>query len=220
MTSAPAFRRDDADAVDTIAPPAPGTVRRGMLRFANPALADWAWPYTAVRGAADGPHLALISGVHPAEYPAIEANIRFTRELDPATLRGTLVSLPLIDVPAFLERTPFVSPVDGKNPNRFFPGDPQGTVTEIMDDAIFRGVIAPADALIDLHGGDMVEALIPFTIFSGGGDAETTARSKALGKAFGLPYLVESTPASGAIGGTTAHAAAAAGVPSIIAEAG
>ncbi len=220
MTESPAFPRDDADAVDTIGLPAPGTVRRGTLRFSNPTLADWAWPYTVVRGATDGPHLALISGVHPAEYPAIEANIRVTRDLDPAALRGTVVSLPLIDVPAFLERTPFVCPVDGKNPNRFFPGNPDGSFTEVMDDAIFRSVIAPADALIDLHGGDMVEALIPFTIFSGAGDAETRERAKALGGAFGLPYLVESVPAPGAIGGTTAHAAAAAGIPGIIAEAG
>ncbi|MDF3040145.1 MAG: Succinylglutamate desuccinylase/aspartoacylase, partial [Thermomicrobiales bacterium] len=126
MSQEPNFPRDDADATDTIAFPEPGTVRRGTLRFSHPALADWSWPYTVVRGAADGPHLALISGVHPAEYPAIEANIRFTRALDPARLRGTVVSLPLIDVPAFLPRTPFVCPIDDKNPNRFFPGDPKG----------------------------------------------------------------------------------------------
>jgi predicted deacylase len=183
-------------------------------------LADWSWPYTVVRGAEEGPQVALISGVHPAEYPAIEANIRFTRNLDPATLRGTLVSLPIIDVPAFLPRTPFVSPIDGKNPNRFFPGDPEGTFTDVLDDAIFRTVIAPADALIDLHGGDMVEALEPFSIYSVSGNDAVDAKSDALARAFGLPYLIALRPQPGAIGGTTAHAAAAAGVPSIVAEAG
>ena len=220
MNQQPTFRRDDADATDTIAFPEPGTVRRGTLRFSHRALADWTWPYTVVRGAEAGPHLALISGVHPAEYPAIEANIRFTRNLDPAQLRGAVVSLPLIDVPAFLPRTPFVCPIDGKNPNRFFPGDPNGTFTDIMDDAIFRAVIAPANALIDLHGGDMVEALVPFSIFSVTGIADIDASSEALARAFGLPYLVPLTPRPGAIGGTTSHAAAAAGVPSIVAEAG
>src|SRR5688572_15174744 len=143
MSDSPDFTRDDADALDTIELPAPGTVRRGTLRFSHPQLADWSWPYSVVRGAQEGPHIALLSGVHPAEYPAIEANIRFTRALDPAQLRGTLVSLPIIDVPAFLPRTPFVSPIDGKNPNRFFPGDPEGTFTDVLDDAIFRSVIAP-----------------------------------------------------------------------------
>ena len=89
-----------------------------------------------------------------------------------------------------------------------------------MDDAIFRTVIAPADVLIDLHGGDMVEALVPFSIYSVSGNDEVDARSVALGRAFGLPYLVASRPQPGGIGGTTAHAAAAAGIPSIIAESG
>jgi predicted deacylase len=220
MNQGPNYPRQDADALDTIAFPEPGTVRRGNLRFSHPDLMEWTWPYAVVRGTEDGPHVALISGVHPAEYPAIESNIRFTRNLDPSRLRGTVVSLPLIDVPAFLPRSPFVCPVDGKNPNRFFPGNPDGTFSEVMDDAIFQTVIDPADILIDLHGGDMVEALIPFSIYSVSGNEDVDARSIALGKAFGLPYLVASRPQPGGIGGTTAHAAAAAGIPSIIAEAG
>ena len=221
MTDAPpAFPRADADALDQIELPPPGTVRRGTLRFSHPTLADWVWPYTVVRGAVDGPRLALISGVHPAEYPAIEANIRSIRALDPAHLRGIVVSLPIVDVPAFLPRTPFVCPIDGKNPNRFFPGDPNGTFTDVMDDAIFRAVVAPSDALVDLHGGDMVEALVPFSIYSPVGTDQVNAASAALGRAFGLPYLVASLPRPGGIGGTTAQAAAAAGVPAIIAEAG
>ena len=220
MIQTPDFPRDDADALDRIEFPAPGTVRRGTLRFSHPALAEWAWPYTVVRGAVDGPHLALISGVHPAEYPAIEGNIRVTRSLDPAKLRGTVVSLPLIDVPAFLPRSPFVCPIDGKNPNRFFPGDPEGTFSEVLDDAIFRTVIGPADVLVDLHGGDMVEALYPFTLYSATGDEELDAKSIALARAFGLPYLVASRSEPGSISGTTSHAAAAVGIPAIITEAG
>src|SRR5215204_1629792 len=171
MSQEPNYPRDDADALDTIAFPGSGKVRRGNLRFSHPDLMEWSWPYTAVRGAQDGPQVALISGVHPAEYPAIESNIRFTRRLDPSQLRGFVISLPLIDVPAFLPRTPFVNPLDGKNPNRFFPGDPNGTFTDVMNDAIFHAVIQPSDFLVDLHGGDMVEALIPFTIYSASGNA-------------------------------------------------
>lgn len=208
------------DALDRIELPEPGSVRRGTLRFSHPQLAGHAWPYTAVRGAKEGPHLALISGVHPTEYPAIEANIRLMRAIDPGQLGGTVVSLPLIDVPAFLTRSPFVCPVDGKNPNRFFPGSAEGTFTEILVNAIFESVIAPADFLLDLHGGDMVEDLIPFTIYSTVGGEEVSRASAALGRAFGLPYLIASTPQPGGIGGTTVEAAAAAGVPGIIAEAG
>jgi len=219
MTDNP-FAQTGVDALDTIELPPPGTVQRGHLRFSHPDLAEWSWPYTAVSGATGGPRLALISGVHPAEYPAIEANIRAMRSLDPAKLRGSVVSLPLVDVPAFLPRTPFVCPIDGKNPNRFFPGNPKGTFTEVMVDAIFRAVIQPADALVDLHGGDMVEALVPFSIYSPVGEDSVNQRSAEIGRAFGLPYLVASQPRPGGLGGTTAQAAAAAGIPAIVAEAG
>ena len=213
-------RPDEVDARDGIELPPPGTTRRGMLRFSHPLLAEWSWPYTVVRGATDGPRLALISGVHPAEYPAIEATIRTVRALDPATLRGTVVALPIVDVPAFLPRTPFVCPIDNKNPNRCFPGDPEGTFTDALTDAIFRAIIAPADALVDLHGGDMVEDLIPFTIYAPVGTDAVNEASAAMGRVFGLPYLVASKPRPGGIGGTTAQAAAAAGVPAIIPESG
>ena len=211
---------EELDALDGIEVPAPGTRRRGMLRFSHPLLAEWVWPYTVVRGATDGPRLALISGVHPAEYPAIEATIRVMRRLDSAALRGTVVALPIVDVPAFLPRTPFVCPIDDKNPNRCFPGDPNGTFTDVLTDAIFRAVIAPADALLDLHGGDMVEDLVPFSIYAPVGEDAVNAASADLGRVFGLPYLVASRPRPGGIGGTTVQAAATAGVPGIIAEAG
>lgn len=206
--------------VDRIELPPPGTTQHGRLTFSHPMLADWSWPVTVTRGATDGPRIALISGVHPTEYPAIEANIRVTRALDPATLRGTVVSLPLIDVPAFLPRSPFVCPIDNKNPNRFFPGDPNGSFTEVMNDAIFRAVIAPSDVLIDLHGGDLVEALVPFVIYSVSGDAAVDDASAAMGRAFGLPYLIANRPKPGGLGGTTIQAAAAAGIPAILPEAG
>ncbi|MGH2562772.1 MAG: succinylglutamate desuccinylase/aspartoacylase family protein [Thermomicrobiales bacterium] len=208
------------DSLDEIALPAPGAKQRGVLRFSNPQLRDWSWPYIVIRGQEDGPRLALISGVHPAEYPSIEANIRLARELDPATLRGTVVSMPVVDVPAFLPRTPFVCPIDNKNPNRFFPGDPNGTFTDAMDDAIFRAVIQPSDYLIDLHGGDMVEALVPFSISVASGNDEVDNAALGLARTFGLPYHIVQRPQGGAIGGTTTHASAAAGIPAIIAEAG
>jgi predicted deacylase len=207
------------ETIDEIPLPAPGTKQRGQLRFSNPTLKDWSWPYTVIRGAKDGPRLALISGVHPTEYPAIEANIRAARHLDPAELTGTVVSLPLIDVPAFLPRSPFVCPIDNKNPNRFFPGDPNGTFTEVMADAIFRTVIQPSTYLIDLHGGDMVEALVPFAIWSASGNPEVDRVSEGMAKIFGLPYMITHRPQPG-LAGMTIQAAAQAGIPGITPEAG
>jgi predicted deacylase len=208
------------DALDTIEMPRAGTVQRGHLRFSHPSMHEWSWPYTVIRGSEDGPQLALLSGVHPTEYPPIEANIRLMQQLDPSEIRGTIISLPIVNPPAFLTRTPFVCPIDEKNPNRAFPGDPDGSFTDVLTHAIFQGVIAPADVLLDLHGGDMVEDLIPFSIYSVSGEETVDQASADIGRAFGLPYLIAHRPQPGGLGGTTVQAAAAAGVPGIIAEAG
>ena len=46
---------------------------------------------------------------------------------------GQDIRIPVVTIstlPSFETRTPFVNPVDGKNPNRFFPGDEKGSYTE------------------------------------------------------------------------------------------
>jgi uncharacterized protein len=207
------------DSLDEIVIPEPGTKLRGRLTFSHPDLQEWSWPYTVIRGANDGPRLTLTSGVHPTEYPAIEAAIRTARHLDPAEVSGTVVVMPLIDVPAFLSRSPFVCPIDNKNPNRFFPGDANGTFTDVLVDAIFRTVIKPSNYLVDLHGGDMVEALVPFSIWSASGNPQVDRVSDEMAKVYGLPYVVTHRPQPG-LAGMTIQAAAQAGIPSIIAEAG
>ena len=66
----------------------------------------------------------------------------------------------------------------------------------------------------------MVEALAPFTIYSVSGNEQIDRASEAMGLAMGLPYLVANTPKPGGLGGTTIQAAAAAGIPAILPEAG
>ncbi|HEV2529274.1 MAG TPA: succinylglutamate desuccinylase/aspartoacylase family protein [Thermomicrobiales bacterium] len=220
MTSLSITKAAIHDVVDLLELPEAGTIRRGFLAFSHPALAGMRWPYTIVRGRDDGPRVVVTAGVHPTEYPAIEASIRLTRGLDPATLRGTVIVLPLVNLPSFLTRTPFVSPLDGLNPNRVFPGNADGTVTEVIVDAIFRSVIAGADAYIDLHGGDVYEDLIPFICWAVSGDADLDARAAALARSFGIKHVVVVPQQSSTTGLTSDIAAALAGIPAVLAEGG
>lgn len=207
-------------AVDRPPLPKPGEKRRGVLRFSHPALADWEWPFVVARGLTDGPAVALISGVHAGEYPPIAANIRFMRDLDATQLRGTIVSLPVVDPPAFYARSAFVCPIDGKNPNRCFPGDPNGTFTDVLADAIFTNIITAATHLIDLHCGDVFEDLLPFTICRGSGNVEVDRVARGMAEAFGLPYVVATKPGGAPLAGTTSASSAGAGIPAITSEAG
>ncbi len=195
----------------------PGTVSRRQLRFESPALRHLEWPYFDARGAGDGPHLAIIAGVHGCEYSSIAAVVELMRGLDPAGLRGRVTAVPIVNLESFRGRTPFVSPADGKNLNRCFPGDLGGTYSDQLAHHVHDQVIAPADALVDLHGGDMVEALEPFAIYDGS-PVEETARAMAV--AFGLPYIVRTEREGAPIAGTTSAAAADAGVAGITAEVG
>jgi predicted deacylase len=118
---------------------------------------------------------------------------------------------------SFRRRSPFVVPADGKNLNRCFPGKPDGSYAEVLAHAIFEELIAPADVVVDLHGGDMVEALEPFAIYEESGVEE---RARGIAVAFGLPYVVRERSSETGLAGMTSSAAARAGVPAIIAEAG
>jgi len=120
-------------------------------------------------------------------------------------------------MPSFQARTAFVVPQDGKNLNRCFPGDPDGTFSDVLAHAVFERLIAPADALLDLHGGDVFEFLEPFALYD---ESAVEDRASELAISFGLPFVVRSRAADAPIEGTTSAAAAAAGVPAVIAEAG
>lgn len=83
--------------------------------------------------------------------------------------------------------------------------------------AVFERLIAPADALLDLHGGDMVEALEPFTLYD---ESAVEDRARELAIAFRRPTSSATAWPTRRFGGTTSAAAARAGVPAVIAEAG
>jgi uncharacterized protein len=192
-------------------------VERRTLRFDADVLAGLELPCIVATGDPDGPRLALIAGIHGCEYSSIAAVMRFMAALETRELRGTITAVPIVNLPSFQARTPFVVPQDGKNLNRCFPGTDDGTYSDALARAVFDELIVPSDALLDLHGGDLVEALEPFALYD---ESPVEGQSRALAVAYGLPYVVRSAPAEAPISGTTSSAAAAVGVPAVIAEAG
>ena len=197
-----------------------GTTQRHNVMLPGSALADEPRPVITVTGTDPGPTLFVGAGVHGGEYPAIEAVIRLANSLDVKSLAGTAIFMPVLNLPAFRQRTMFVCPIDNVNPNRVFPGDPAGSYSEQMTYALINEFVAHADAYLDLHGGDIPEALVPFSICRGG-DEEVDRKSKELAMIFGLPYvLTVSRPIQPAKGSSSYVAAAERGVPSVLVEAG
>jgi uncharacterized protein len=189
----------------------PNVLRRTL------ALAGFDVPVIELTGSG-GPRLTVLAGVHGCEYAPMAAVRQWTRALAGRELRGSVRAVPVLNLPAFRARSPFVVPDDGKNLNRCFPGDPSGTVADRLAHAAFTQLIEGSDALVDAHAGDMVEALEPFALYDAGGSED---RARELATAYGLGYVIRQEPGPDrAVGGTTSTAAAEIGIPAIIAEAG
>ncbi len=195
----------------------PGERRRGFLAVPGVEPA-WEIPAVVVRGRRPGPSLAVTSGMHAAEYVPIEAVTRLTRWVDPESLRGTLLAVLLVNAPGFYERSIYVNPRDGRNLNRSFPGDPAGCPAERVAAFLLAELIDGADAYVDAHCGDLVEALAPFTLWTRAGDPDVAARSQAMSKVYGFERSLGVEP--GSVPGAAYASAALRGVPAIIAEIG
>jgi uncharacterized protein len=190
----------------------PAVVRRTLK------LAGLEVPLVEATGSADGPVLTVIAGVHGCEYASMAGVRRWLRDLDRQELRGRVRAVPVLNVTAFAARSPFVVPEDGKNLNRCFPGNPDGTLAERLAYDAFSQLISGSDAYIDAHCGDMVEALQPFALYEAG---PAEARARDMATAYGLPYVIrqEKGPDQ-AVSGTSSGAAAEVGIAAITAEAG
>lgn len=179
-------------------------------------------PITVIHGTSKGPVLALLAGIHGYEYPPITALQSMRTEIDPALLRGTVILVHVANLPSFLGRTIYYSPVDGKNLNRMFPGDPEGTLSQRIAHQITTEVIDQADYLIDLHSGDGNEALRPYVYMPVTGDAAFDQKIKGLAVAFGLDHIVIDTAPQHASGPSlfTDQTALVRGIPAITTETG
>jgi uncharacterized protein len=170
--------------------PEPGSRVSRMIPIPPGSDAGTELPVTVVHGAEPGPVMALIAGNHGYEYPPILALQRLLPLLSPQTMRGTVVLVHVAAMPSFQKRTVYVSPIDGKNLNRAYPGRSSGTSSERIADFVTREVIEKADLVLDLHGGDGNEWLRPFVYLPVTGERSLDEKMKELVLAFGIDHIV------------------------------
>jgi predicted deacylase len=169
---------------------APGQKVTGMLEVPAGVDAATSIPVVVVRGAKSGPVLALVSGAHGTEYASIIALEKVIQMLDPAQVSGTVIIVPLLNIPSFEQKVPHVNPVDGKSMNRFYPGKQDGTQTERVSYVMTKQVVERCDYLVDYHGGDLDENLRPYAYWPKSGDAKHDAITRDMVLAFGLDHVI------------------------------
>jgi predicted deacylase len=179
-------------------------------------------PVVVVHGAKPGPVLALVAGSHGTEYASIIALEKLIGMLNPADVSGTVIIVPLINIPSFEQKVPHVNPVDKKSMNRFYPVKMDGTQTERASYLITKQVVDQCDHLIDLHGGDTDESLRPYSYWTKTGNERQDQISREMVLAFGLDHIIISTerPKDPQASRYLENTATTRGKPSITAEAG
>ena len=189
----------------------PGQARNIRYTVSETYLGDPVkMPVTIVNGEHPGPTVFLSAATHGDELNGIEVVREVAHEWDLTDLRGTVVCLPVLNVPGFIAQERYL-PVYDRDLNRAFPGDRDGTGAERMAARIFDNFLAPCDLGIDVHTStrgrtNMLHVRADM-------EEETVAR---VAKSFASHLIIDSTGPPG----TLRREATEAGASTITVEAG
>ncbi len=167
-------------------------------------------PITEIVG--EGEKTAVIlAGVHPGEYTAIAACSVLVERLTHANVLGTIKIVHCANIPGFFAKVSAANPVDGKNLNRAFPGDKHGTITQKIAYALEEELFFGADMLLDLHGGDLHEDLMPMAVYAVNCSEAVRETARNIAESFGFGHVagMDFPP-------TTIGRGAALGIPSVV----
>ena len=120
-------------------------------------------PIAVIRNG-NGPTVLLTAGNHGDEYEGQITLNNLIRTLEPRHINGRVIILPALNFPAAMAGRR-VSPLDGLNLNRVFPGDPDGSPTQQIADYVTTALIPMTDAFMDLHSGGYSMHALPAAIF-------------------------------------------------------
>lgn len=191
----------------------PGERISGELELAG---GKFSLPAAVVRGTEEGKTVVITAGIHGGEYVGIQAAVELSQSLKPEKLQGTVIIVKAVSRRAFEHRAGSMGTEDGRNLNREFPGDSQGSETQQLAWAISGELFGAADYYIDLHSGDDYEQLSPYVYYAGKASPEVVEASRKMAEQVDVPYMVRSTVSTGG----AYNYAASRGIPGVLIERG
>lgn len=136
-----------------------------------------------------GPTVLLTGGNHGDEYEGPLAMFDILASLDLEAVRGRVVVMPALNFPALMTGTR-LSPLDGRNMNRAFPGRWNGTITEMLAHYVHEYLLPPADAVIDIHSGGSSMIFAPSVVAHHLDDPRLMRDTLQAALAFGAPFAM------------------------------
>ncbi|HEV7265286.1 MAG TPA: succinylglutamate desuccinylase/aspartoacylase family protein [Falsiroseomonas sp.] len=136
-----------------------------------------------------GPTVLLTAGNHGDEYEGQVALLDLARTLRPEEVQGRVILLPAMHYPACLAGRR-LSPLDGRDFNRCFPGDPFGGFALSLAHFVDSVLLPICDMQMDLHSGGTGMDIVPSAVGHILDHAEMQARTLAMADAFGAPVTL------------------------------
>ena len=166
-------------------------------------------PVLVAQGETDGGTLCVTAAVHGDELNGIESVRELMYGINTSRLSGRVIGVPIVNLQGFQRHSRYLS--DRRDLNRFFPGNPRGSVASRMAHSFFNDIIRHCDYLVDLHTGSFHRTNLP--------QLRANLHNPgvlALTEGFGATTILHS---EGGIG-TLRRAAVDAGIPAVTLEAG
>jgi len=135
-----------------------------------------------------GPVILMFGGTHGDEFEGPSALMRIVNDLQVEDITGQVIIVPGLNTPA-VRVSSRVSPLDGQNLNRAFPGDPTGGVTDQIAHYVETILLPFSDAAVDLHSGGKASFFTPCTLATRTKNIELYTKNIKLAEAFGLPLI-------------------------------
>ncbi len=108
-------------------------------------------PVLVVNGKRTGKTLCITAAIHGDELNGIEMVRQIMYSLNPSSLKGTVVGVPIVNMLAFGRNSRYLP--DRRDLNRHFPGSPSGSLAARFAYSFFNDIVRHCDALVDLHTG-------------------------------------------------------------------
>lgn len=126
------------------------TIQRFWLHLTSDGIGTPLYiPVVVIRGKTDQHVVGVTAVMHGNELNGISVVQNLIKKIDPKQLNGTIICIPVSNVPAFLRRQRDFP--DGVDLNRIMPGNQLGNESDVYAYRLISRVINEFDYLIDLH---------------------------------------------------------------------
>ncbi|MGI8942913.1 MAG: succinylglutamate desuccinylase/aspartoacylase family protein [Qipengyuania sp.] len=138
-----------------------------------------------VHGAEPGAAVFVSAAIHGDEIIGTAIIQRLIARIDPATLSGTLILAPAVNIFGFMQHSRYLP--DRRDLNRSFPGSARGSLAAQLAHCFLEHVITPCALGIDLHTAAVHRYNLPQIRIASG-----SPYLVELAMAFGAPVIIES----------------------------